>query len=62
MNRLLQLGDRRVTAGHNIPALAVNDVSPNVAIAAVPVPEVVRQATVPPVRVESRASITHGTC
>ena len=47
-------GDPRVTAGHNILALAVNDVSPNVAIAAVPVPEVVRQATVPPVRVESR--------
>lgn len=45
-------GDPRLNPGHNAMEVRVTDVQPNVAAAAVTVPDVVRQAQVPPVRVE----------
>ena len=47
-------GDPRLNPAHNIYELKVTDVKANVVAPAIPVPDVVRQATLAPVRVESQ--------
>ena len=47
-------GDPRLNPGHNFMEIKVANVQPNVTVAALTVPDAVRQATVPPVRVESQ--------
>jgi glyoxylase-like metal-dependent hydrolase (beta-lactamase superfamily II) len=47
-------GDVRLNPGHNVQEIRVSNVQPNVAVAALAVPDSVRQATVAPVRVESQ--------
>ena len=46
-------GDPRLNPAHNYFEIHVTDVKPNVAVTTMPVPEVVRTATVPPVKVVS---------
>jgi glyoxylase-like metal-dependent hydrolase (beta-lactamase superfamily II) len=46
-------GDPRLNPAHNYYELRVTDVKPNASVPAIPVPEAVRTATAPPVRVES---------
>lgn len=47
-------GDPRLNPGHNWMEIRVTNARPNVTAAALTVPDAVRQATVPPVRVESQ--------
>lgn len=47
-------GDPRLNPGHNSIEIRVTKVQPNVTVAALTVPDAVRQATIPPVRVESQ--------
>jgi glyoxylase-like metal-dependent hydrolase (beta-lactamase superfamily II) len=47
-------GNRYLDFGHDVMEVRVNDVKPNFAAPALPVPEAVRTATIPPVRVESQ--------
>ncbi len=47
-------GDPRLNAAHNYFEINVTDVKTNVPVTPTPVPEVVRTATVPPVKVESQ--------
>jgi len=47
-------GDPRLNPAHNYYELKITSVKPNVAVATMPVPDAVRQATAPPVRVESQ--------
>jgi len=47
-------GDPRLNPGHNWMEVRVTSVQPNATVAALAVPDPVRQATVPPVRVESQ--------
>jgi glyoxylase-like metal-dependent hydrolase (beta-lactamase superfamily II) len=47
-------GDPRLNPAHNYYELKITDVRPNVAVLPIPVPDVVRQATLAPVRVESQ--------
>ncbi len=47
-------GDPRLNPAHNYYEYNVTDVKANVPVAAIPVPDVVRTATVPPVTVESQ--------
>jgi len=46
-------GDPRLNPGHNWMEIRVSSAQPNVGVAALTVPDAVRQATVPPVRVQS---------
>jgi glyoxylase-like metal-dependent hydrolase (beta-lactamase superfamily II) len=47
-------GDPRLNPGHNSMEIRVSAVQPNISVPALTVPETVRQATIPPVRVESQ--------
>jgi len=47
-------GDVRLNPGHNSMEITVTNVQPNVPVAAMTVPDTVRQATIQPVRVESQ--------
>ena len=47
-------GDPRLNPAHNYYQYDITDVKPNVAVTPMPVPEVVRAATLAPVKVESR--------
>ena len=47
-------GDVRLNPGHNVMEIRVSNVQPNVTVAALAVPDAVRQATAAPVRVESQ--------
>ena len=47
-------GDVRLNPGHNSMQVTVTNVQPNVSVAAMTVPDNVRQATIQPVRVESQ--------
>jgi hypothetical protein len=50
----VHLGDPVLNPAHNIYEIKVNSVEANVSVPAIAVPEVVRQATAPPIRVESQ--------
>ncbi|HUA18449.1 MAG TPA: MBL fold metallo-hydrolase [Bryobacteraceae bacterium] len=50
----VHMGDPVLNPAHNIYEIKVSEVKPNVEVAAMPVPEAVRQATVAPVHVESQ--------
>src|SRR5213078_1142673 len=47
-------GNRYLDFGHDVMEVHVNDVKPNFAAPALPVPNAVRMATIPAVRVESQ--------
>ena len=47
-------GDVRLNQGHNVQEIRVTNVQPNVAIAALAVPDNVRKASIAPVRAESQ--------
>ena len=47
-------GDVRLNPGHNVQEIRVSNVQPNVTVATLAVPDNVRQAAAPPVRVESQ--------
>ena len=49
----VHMGNFRLSAGHDYMEIKLTNVQPNVTIAPVAVPDAVRQATVPPVKVES---------
>jgi len=50
----VHMGDPVLNPAHNIYEIKVSDVKPNASVAAASVPEAVRQATMPPVKVESQ--------
>src|SRR5262249_14612440 len=47
-------GDPRLSVAHNSMEITVNNVQPNVSVAAITVPDAVQKATAPPVRAESQ--------